>query len=396
MKSVVICAYKRTGFGSFGGSLSKFSATDLAQSASTAAISSIPLDPSKIQATIFGNVCQSSPDAIYLARHVGLRVGVPIDKPALTVNRLCGSGFEAVVQGVYQILNEGASCVLVGGTESMTQTPYVLRNARFGYRLGHSEVEDFLHTSLTDAHVKMPMAMTAERVGEKYKISRADVDAYSLLSQQRHAAAVEKNLYQEEISPVEVKSSKGSTQFASDEHARPSTTLEALAGLKPLFKKEGLVTAGTASGISDGAAALILAEESWAKANSLPILAKILSWSAVGCLPEEMGMGPVGAILQATSRLESSWGIKSVSDYKLVEVNEAFAAQYIAVEKELKLSRDKTNIHGGAIALGHPLAASGARLTGHLALALKQQGGGIGVASACIGGGQGMAITLAV
>lgn len=393
MKSAVIVSYKRTAFGAFGGRLAHLSATDLAEKASQAALEEAKVDPRLIEAVIFGNVCQSSRDAIYLARHVGLRVGVPVEKPALTVNRLCGSGFEAIIQGVYQILNEDAKCVLVGGTESMSQTPYVLRGARFGYRLGHGELEDYLNASLTDMHVKMPMAMTAERVGEKYKISRLQVDEYSLESQKRYQAAHEVSFFKKEIAALKLVVKKANIDFANDEHPRGQATLEGLAKLPSLFKKEGLVTAGTASGICDGAAALIVAEEEWAKSQGLPILAKIKSWAAVGCLPEEMGMGPVGAILKATARLNDS-RIKNHKDYKLVEVNEAFAAQYLAVEKELGLDRQKTNIHGGAIAVGHPLAASGARLTGALALSLQAHGGGIGVASACIGGGQGMAVVI--
>lgn len=391
-KSVVLISYKRTPFGAFGGGLAGETATGLAEYASRAAIDSIKLDAKEIDSVFFGNVCQSSSDAIYLARHVGLRVGVPIEKPALTLNRLCGSGFEAIVQGAYQILYEGANCVLAGGTESMSQTPFVLRGARFGYRLGHGEVEDFLMASLTDEHVKMPMAMTAERVGEKYKISRTMCDEYSLQTQMRYAEALKSKVFENEIIPLKIKSKKQIVDITADEHPRPGTTLEGLAKLPSLFKKEGLVTAGTASGICDGAAAVVLADENWAKQNGFQVLARIKSWAAVGCLPEEMGMGPVGAILKASQKLQ----IKSPADFKLVEVNEAFAAQYLAVEKELGLDRERTNIHGGAICVGHPLAGSGARLTGHLALALGKKGGGLGIASACIGGGQGMAIALEV
>ncbi len=394
--SLVITSYKRTAFGSFGGSVAHLTATDLAEQASKAALASTNLDPKSVDSVCFGNVCQTSSDAIYLARHVGLRVGLPIDRPALTVNRLCGSGFEAIAQGGMQILLGDSKCVLVGGTESMSQAPYVLRKARFGYRLGHSEMEDFLQVSLTDAHVKMPMAMTAERVGEKYEISRLMVDEYALQTQTRYAAALNEGVFRDEIAPITLASKKGNTEFAKDEHARPQSTLESLSGLPSLFKKEGLVTAGNASGICDGAAALVIADEAWAKSQGLPVLAKLHAWAAVGCMPEEMGMGPVGAILKVMQKLPESLKIKSVKDFKLVEVNEAFGAQYLAVEKELGLDRSKTNIHGGAIAVGHPLAASGARLTGHLALSLKKMGGGVGVASACIGGGQGMAVVIEV
>ena len=394
--SLVITSFKRTPFGSFGGSLAHMTATDLAEASSKAAISASGIDPKVIDATFFGNVCQSSSDAIYLARHVGLRVGLPIDRPALTVNRLCGSGFEAIAQGAMSVLLGESKACLVGGTESMSQIPFILRKARFGYRLGNSEVEDYLQTSLTDAYTKLPMAMTAERVGEKYKISRTEVDEYALLTQTRYASAEKEGVFKDEIAPVVLASKKGPTELSKDEHPKPQSTLEALAKLPSLFKKDGLVTAGNASGICDGSASLVVADEEWAKSQGLPVMAKIHSWASVGCLPEEMGMGPVGAILKAMQKLPESLKIKTVKDFKLVEVNEAFGAQYLAVEKELGLDRSKTNIHGGAIAVGHPLAASGARLTGHLALSLKKLGGGIGVASACIGGGQGMAIVIEV
>ncbi len=394
--SVVITSFKRTPFGAFGASLAHLTATDLAEHASRAALKSSGVDPAWIDHVFFGNVCQSSSDAIYLARHVGLRVGTPIATPALTVNRLCGSGFEAVAQGAQHILLGDAKCCLVGGSESMSQTPFVLRKARFGYRLGNSEVEDFLQASLMDAHVKMPMAMTAERVGERFKISREEVDAYALQSQQRHAMAENEGLFKDEIISIPLASKKGPSELSKDEHSRPQSTLESLAKLPALFKKDGLVTAGNASGICDGAAALVVADEMWAKEKGLPILAKIHAWAAVGCLPEEMGMGPVGAILKAMKKLPASLKINSVKDFHCIEVNEAFAAQYLGVERELGLDPLRTNIHGGAIAVGHPLAASGARLTGHLALSLQRRGGGIGVASACIGGGQGMAIVIEV
>lgn len=394
MKKLCIVAYKRTPFGAFGATLVQHSATDLSVLASETCLKSINLSPTQIDSAIIGNVCQSSPDAIYLARHVALKVGMPIDRHALTVNRLCGSGFEAVVQGAYQILNEGARCVLVGGTESMSQTPYVLRNARFGYRLGNSQVEDFLHTSLTDSYTQMPMAMTAERVGEKYKVTRADVDDYALLSQQRHEKARASGVFENEIAPIEVKSKKGTIQFSLDEHARAQSTIEGLAKLPSLFKKDGLVTAGNSSGICDGAASLLIADEEWARAQSLPILGRLLNWSQVGCAPEEMGMGPAPAIRKVLEKSKNAGRSLSLNDIDLVEVNEAFAAQYIGVERELELDRSKTNIHGGAIAIGHPLAASGARLTGHVLMSLARENKSLALASACIGGGQGMALLL--
>lgn len=410
MKSIVICGYKRTPFGTFGGSLAGATATELGLHATRAALTAAKVDAASVDAVVFGNVCQSSSDAIYLARHIGLKAGVPQDRPAVTVNRLCGSGFEAIAQAAQLILLGDAECVIAGGTESMSQTPFVLRKARFGYRLGNSEVEDYLSASLYDSYAKMPMALTAEKIGDRYKLTRKDVDTYALETQKRYAAAATEGIFKDEIAPYALESKKEKKEIASDEHPRPQTTFEGLSALPALFKKDGLVTAGTASGISDGAAAVIVASEEWAKSHGVPVLAKILAWSAVGCDPTEMGMGPVGAIKKVMAKINSAavGGSASTStggsgrskisltDFRFVEVNEAFAAQYIGVERELGLDRARTNVHGGAIAVGHPLAASGTRLTGHLALTLRRAGGGIGVASACIGGGQGMAVAIEV
>jgi acetyl-CoA acyltransferase 2 len=397
MSRIAIVAAKRNPFGKFLGTLAGLSATDLAVESSRAALQQSGLSAQDIEATVFGNVLQSSVDAIYLPRHVGLKLGVPMDRPALGVNRLCGSGFEAIAQGAYLLMNEGMNCVLVGGSESMSQVPYVLRGARTGYRMGPGEVEDYLTGALTDSHVKLPMALTAENLAEKYGISREMVDAYSLKSQQRAAKAWDRGFFKDEVAPVVLESKKGKTEFLRDEHMRAETTLESLAKLPALFKKGGTVHAGSASGIVDGASSLILCNENFAKSKNLKILAFVESWAFVGCDPSIMGIGPVPAAKKALEKLSAKRGKKiAVSDMKRVEINEAFAAQYLAVERELELDPEKTNVNGGAIAIGHPLAASGARLTSTLIYELKALGGGFGLAAACIGGGQGMAVIIEV
>lgn len=389
-KQLVFVAAKRTPFGAFGKSLSKLTATDLAVHASQAAINQSGLSVNEIDHVFFGNVVQSSSDAAYLARHVGLRVGLPEAVPALTVNRLCGSGFEAIVQGAHAILNDGARACLVGGSESMSQVPYVVRKARWGSKMGSIEFEDFLTSSLTDTYANMPMASTAELLARDHQLTRAQCDAYALLSSQRAAAARSKNLFDEEIVPI-----SGPPPLSWDEHLRLDASLEGLGKLKPVFEKEGVVTAGNASGVVDGACALVLAESSFAKARGLKILGTLEAWAAVGCDPRRMGLGPVAATKRVLERWSTLTGKKkSLRDFRRIEVNEAFAAQYLAVEKILELNRDVTNVNGGAIALGHPLAASGARLVAHLLYDLPRAGGGAGLASACIGGGQGMSLVV--
>jgi acetyl-CoA acetyltransferase family protein len=389
----VFVAAKRTPFGTFGGSLLKFSATDLAVIASKAALAQSGLKAEDLDAVVMGNVAQSSADAIYLARHVGLKIGMLQSKPALIVNRLCGSGFEAIAQGAYLLAMENCEAVLVGGTESMSQIPYILRQARFGYRLGHGELEDYLTASLTDSFTKMPMAITAENLADKYNISRSEVDSFALRSQQRAHQAWESGDFKDEVCGVEITSSKGTKVFARDEHIRAETTIEGLNKLSPLFKAQGTVTAGTASGICDGAAALILCKRSFAEKKSLTILGKLNAWAAAGCDPSIMGIGPVPATQEVLSRWSKKCGQnKSVADFDFVEVNEAFGAQFLAVAKELKLDMEKTNTCGGAIAIGHPLAASGARLVSHLLYKLKRHQKNVALATACIGGGQGMSV----
>ena len=389
-KSIVILGAKRTAFGTMSGTLKGVSANDLAVHAAKAAIAQSGVAAEAIGHVIIGNVMQTSPDAIYCARHVGLKAGLPITTPALTVNRLCGSGFQAVINGAEQLLLGETDVVLVGGTENMSQAPHVLRGGREGWPFGKApQVEDSLWSALTDSYNNTPMAVTAENLATKYGISRADVDAYALMSQQRWAAANEKGFFKDEITPVEIQQKKQTVQFAVDEHPRPQTTMEILAKLPPVFKKDGVVTAGNASGICDGAACLVLATEDYAKAKGLKPLARLVQWGVAGVDPSIMGIGPAPAIKNALSRA----GLEQ-KDVDLFEVNEAFAPQYLAVEKELGLPRDKTNVNGGAIALGHPLGASGARITTHLVYELARRGGRYAVGSACIGGGQGLAVIL--
>ena len=393
-RDVVFLAAKRTGFGAFGGSLKDFTATDLATFSSAAAIEAAGIAPDVVDHAFFGNALQTSADALYLARHVALRVGVPEEKPALTVNRLCGSGFEAVVQGAKEILLGEADVCLTGGTESMSQAPHAVRGARWGaLRLGPPGelFEDVLWEALVDTHCDLPMAQTAEELASRYEVTREEADEVAWRSQQRANAAWQAGRFDAEVVPVPVQTRKGVTTYAADEHMRPETTLDTLARLRPHFREGGLVTAGNASGIGDGAASLVVASRAWAEAHGVEPLGRLVSWAFVGVEPRVMGIGPAPAARRALDKA----GL-SLEDMDLVEVNEAFAAQYKAVEKDLGLDPEKTNVNGGAIALTHPLAASGARITSHLLHELRRRGGGLGLGSACIGGGQGGAVVVEV
>jgi acetyl-CoA acetyltransferase family protein len=345
------------------------------------------VDPAEFDHAIFGNVMQTSADAIYGARHVGLKAGLKVETPAVTVNRLCGSGIEAIVQGAQRLLLGEANMVLAGGMENMTQAPFVIRGARTGLKLGGGALEDFLFVGLTDTYCGLPMALTAEKLAEQKGITRKDADAYALRSQQAAEAAFKACYLTEEIAPVEVKQGKKTILVKEDDHRRPETTMEILEKLPPSFKKDGMVTAGNASGIVDGAAAVVLTREKDAKERGLKPLGRIVSWAVAGVDPSIMGIGPVPSTRKALQLA----GMK-LEQIDRVEVNEAFAAQYLAVEKELGLNRDKTNVNGGAIALGHPLGASGTRLVITVLNELRRKGLRYGLATACIGGGQGIAI----
>ncbi|HSE30472.1 MAG TPA: acetyl-CoA C-acetyltransferase [Pyrinomonadaceae bacterium] len=386
-KDVFILGGKRTPMGEYVGALKDISAIDLGAIASRAALKETGVSGDEIDHTVFGNALQTSGDAIYGARHVALKAGVPFQRPALTVNRLCGSGIQSIVSGAQMIqLGEAATC-LVGGMESMSQAPHVIRGARSGFALGQGTLEDSLMVALLDTYCNTPMAGTAENLARKYEISREKQDEYALRSQRETQRALDAGYLAQEIVPVELKTRKGVTLFEHDDHPRPETTLEGLAKLRPAFAKDGFVTAGNASGIVDGAAALVIADEEFVKRRDLTPMGRIVSWAYEGVEPEIMGIGPVPATRAALARA----GL-NLNQIDLVEVNEAFAAQYLAVEKELGLDRDKTNVNGGAIALGHPLGATGTRLVLTLLHELHRRGGRLGLATACIGGGQGIAM----
>ena len=387
---VVFLSGVRTGFGSFGGALKGLSATDLGAIASSGAIERSGIAAGDIDHVVMGNAQQTSADAIYLARHVGLRSGCSVETPALTVNRLCGSGFEAVVQAAHQIRLGESRAVLAGGTESMSQAPHVVRGARWGLKFGQApQLEDSLWEALRDSWCDTAMAETAENLAVTYGIDRAAVDAYALSSQHRARDAWSAGIFADELVPVMLKDPKTRqpAPWARDEHMRPDSTIEGLAKLAPVFRQDGVVTAGNASGLADGAAAMVVAEAGWASERGLKPLGRLVAYAVAGVDPALMGIGPAPAAREALRRAGLSLG-----DMDLVEVNEAFAPQYLAVEKELGLDRARTNVHGGAIALGHPLGASGARILVHLLHALRQRGGGRALGSACIGGGQGIAV----
>jgi acetyl-CoA acetyltransferase family protein len=386
MTDIFIVAGARTPMGEYNGRLKDISAIELGAIASRAAMARAGVAPEAIDHVVFGNVLQTSSDAVYGARHVGLRAGVPIDVPALTVNRLCGSGIQAAVNGAQLILLGEAGIVLAGGMENMSQAPHVIRGLRNGLRLGQGELEDSLWSALLDTHCGCTMAVTAENCAAKYGISREEQDSYALRSQQLASNAWSEGRLAEEVVPVEIKSRKGVERFERDDHMRPDSTMEGLAKLPAAFSKNGCVTAGNASGIVDGGAALILASAEAVKSNKLSPIAKLTHWAYVGVEPTLMGMGPAPATRKVLDRA----GL-SLKDIDLIEVNEAFAAQYLAVEKELGLDRDRVNVNGGAIALGHPLGMTGTRLLLTLSLELKRRALKRGLATACIGGGQGIA-----
>ncbi|XP_018356050.1 PREDICTED: 3-ketoacyl-CoA thiolase, mitochondrial [Trachymyrmex septentrionalis] len=389
-KGIFIVAAKRTPFGTMGGMFTNKSATDLSVVASTAAIQAAGLKPEKIDSVVFGHVLMnSSSDGAFLARHTLLKSGIPLQKPAFSVNRLCGSGFQAIISGAQNILMRDSKIVLTGGAENMSQTPFVVRNIRYGTALGQKyEFEDSLWLGLLDTYCNLPMGLTAEKLGAQYKLKREEVDQFALNSQQRWKAANDAGRFNEEIAPVQVKIKKQDTSVSVDEHPRTQTTIETLAKLKPVFQKDGLVTAGSASGICDGASAVILASEEAVKAEGLKPLARLVGYSIVGVEPSIMGIGPAPAIknlLKATG--------KTLDNIEIVEINEAFGAQTLACAKELNLDLNKLNVNGGAIAIGHPLAASGSRITAHLVHELRRRKAGkFGIGSACIGGGQGIAV----
>ncbi len=389
---VVFLSAVRTPFGTFGGKLKDVSPINLAVQASNAAITRAGIAATDIDQTIFGNVLFTTSDSIYFARHVSLKAGCRQETSALTLNRLCGSGFQAVVSGAQEIILGDAKVCLVGGAESMSQAPHVTRGIRWGTPLGRAPVmEDTLWEGLTDSYVGLGMAETAENLADRYKLDRGCVDEFALRSQQLSKSAWESGVFEQEVVAVPVKNPKTGQvdEFSRDEHMRPDTTAEKLAALKPVFRKGGVVTAGNASGIGDGAGAMVIASEKYATERGLKPLGRLVSWAVAGVDPSIMGIGPVPSSKAALAKA----GL-SIDDMDLIEVNEAFAAQTCAVEREMSLPRERLNVHGGAIALSHPLAASGARITAHLLLALHAQRKRYGLGTACIGGGQGIAVVI--
>ena len=391
-QDVVFLSAKRTPFGTFGGTLKDLSATEIGVHAARAALEESGVAAEEVGHVIFGNALQTSSDALYLARHVGLNAGVPVAVPALTVNRLCGSGFQAIISGAMEILLGECEAALCGGTESMSQAPHVVRGARWGeQRLGPAGgfYQDLLWEALTDPVAGCSMAMTAENLAERYELRREEVDAFALRSQRLAHEAWEAGHYASQVVPIRVGKGKKEKEFARDEHLRPESSAEALAGLRPYFKEGGTVTAGNASGIGDGAAAVVVASGEWAAKRGLRPMGRLVSWGVAGVEPTHMGIGPAPA-----SRLALENAGLTLDQIDLVEINEAFGSQYCAVEKELGLDRERTNVSGGAIALSHPLGASGARITVHLLHELKRRGKRLGLGSACIGGGQGIAVVV--
>jgi acetyl-CoA acyltransferase 2 len=390
MKSIYILEGARTPFGKFGGSLKGTSAEELGVIASRAAMEKSKVEAENIDQVFVGNVIHTQSNASYLSRHIALRAGIPIETPALTLNRLCGSGLQAVVSAAQSLMLGEGELALALGTENMSQSPHVLRDARFGTGLKSPQMDDMLWSTLTDQYAGCGMGVTAENLSEKYRISKEEQDQFALESHQHAARAQKEGRFKQEIEPVILRDRKGNeTIISEDEHIRGAVTIENLSGLKPAFKKGGTVTAGNASGINDGACAVVVATESYANEKRLAPLARIVSWGIAGVDPAFMGIGPIPASQLALKKA----GI-SIDDIDLIEVNEAFAAQYLSVQKELNLDRKKVNVNGGAIALGHPVGASGSRILYSLAIELKNQGKKYGLASLCIGGGQGIAMII--
>ena len=390
MSNVYIVDGARTAFTAFGGSFAGVDAVELGTVTAIEALKRSNVSSEQVDHVVYGGVIATGVNASYLARHIGLKAGVPQEVPALTLNRLCGSGMQSVVTAAQHILLGEADVVLAGGAENMSQSPYSNFEQRFGgAKMGNIQFVDMLQATLTDQYTGSGMGMTAEKLADQYTISREEQDAFSVLSNERAAAARAAGKFAEEIVPVTVKTRKGDIEITIDEHIKEDASIEGLAKLRPAFKKDGTVTAGNASGFNDGAASGVIASEKFVQEQGLKPVARIVSWGVAGVDPTVMGIGPVPAIKQALDRA----GL-TINDLDLVEINEAFAAQYLAVEKELGLDRNKTNVNGGAIALGHPVGASGTRIIINAAYELKRRGGKYAAASLCIGGGQGIAIII--
>jgi acetyl-CoA acetyltransferase family protein len=389
IRDLVLVDGVRTPMADYNGSFAEISAIDLGAHAARALFERTGIDPSEIDHTVVGNALQTSPDAIYGARHVALKAGVPKEVPALTVNRLCGSGIQSVISGAHTILAGESTTCLVGGMENMSQAPHVIWGARRGFKLGQGQLQDLLMVSLMDPYCGCYMAQTSNNLARDFGISREEQDRFAMRSQRLAGEAWASGRLAGEVVPVEVGKGKRAKLVDRDDHLRPETTMNDLAGLPPAFDKDGFVTAGNASGIVDGAAMMILSTASRANEKGWKPLGSILGWSVVGVDPSRMGIGPAPAIRKVLEKLGLGLG-----DIDLFEINEAFAGQILAVVKDLDLDVDKLNVNGGAIALGHPLGATGTRLLITLLKELNRRGGGRGIASACIGGGQGIAMVV--
>lgn len=390
MESIYIVNGARTAFGSFGGSLKDVSDLELAVTATEEALKRSEIRADEIEEVTFGNVIHTHKASPYLSRHIALKSGVSESTPALTVNRLCGSGLQAIISSAQTILNGDAKTAIAGGTENMSQSPHVLRDTRFGTKGGAPKIDDMLWATLTDEYIGCGMGITAENLAEKYHISREEQDEFALRSNEKALAAQEANRFAEEIVPVTINKGRKQAVITEDEHIRKDLTFEKMATLKPAFKQDGTVTAANASGINDGAATVVLASESFIKERQqIKPLARIVSWGIAGVSPEIMGIGPVPACQKALQKAGLTW-----NDIGLIEFNEAFASQSIAVVKELQVDPEIVNVNGGAVALGHPVGASGARITYSLALEMQKRNVRYGIASLCIGGGQGIAVIL--
>ncbi len=390
MKNVFIVDGARTAFTSFGGSLANVKTDDLGAATAKEALRKSRISPEDVDHVIYGNVIHSSTNASFLSRHIALKAGVPITVPAMNVNRLCGSGCQSIVSAAQLILLGEANIVLAGGAENMSMAPYANFTARFGRaKMGAVVYEDMVQSTLTDEYIGTAMGLTAEKLASEYGITRVEQDEFALLSQNRATEAQISGKFSEEIVGIETSSKKGNSVVDKDEYIKPDVTMEKLQKLSPAFKQGGTVTPGNASGINDGAASLLIASEGKVNEMGLKPIARIVSWGIAGVDPSVMGIGPVPAIRKALEAAKLT-----LEDIDLIEINEAFAAQYIAVEKELGLDRAKTNVNGGAIALGHPVGASGARIVLSLAYELKRRNLTYGIASLCIGGGQGIAMVI--
>jgi acetyl-CoA C-acetyltransferase len=389
MRDVVIVGAARTPIGSFNGALSGVSAVDLGATVIKEAINRAGITPDMVDETILGCILQAG-QGQGVARQAAVKAGIPVEKPAMTINMICGSGLKSVQLAAQSIISGENEIVVAGGTENMSQAPYLLKNARTGYRMGHGEIVDaMIHDALTDAFHNYPMGITAENLAEKYGISREEQDQFAVGSQNKAEAAMKEGKFKDEIVPVVVSSKKGDVIVDTDEYPRAGATLDGMAKLRPSFKKDGTVTAGNASGINDGAAALVIMSADRAKELGLEVLGKIVGYGSAGVDPSLMGIGPVPAVKKALERAKLE-----IKDMDLIEANEAFAVQSLCVARELQFDMEKVNVNGGAIALGHPVGASGARILTTLLYEMKKRDAKHGLATLCIGGGMGTAVVI--